>query len=267
MPLTGEPFNATADWYDTGLAGTLLVGIFSGATAVVPMTTAGVQEVGSTGVYVAALVAPAVPGDYLIVWDDGSGQTASEPLVVGLGTGGFPLPTIDDVAALLRARTQTPAGGQVGTFDATTRPTGDEVTLLILQSSAYVAGVLGGSVPERLYAWVRHLTALYTAVQIEEGYFPEQVATGRSPRAQLWERFMTELPSLLSAVEAFGGGGIGGTSDRVGRSVFTPPAPGVWDVPYAAPGSLEYALETEALGTQPTWPPRLTPDGPALPRV
>lgn len=71
--------------FDTGLVGIIGVRIDDGAGGnVVPRTTLGVYESPATAtIYgVPALTAPGVTGQYLIIWDDGSGTWATEDLVV-----------------------------------------------------------------------------------------------------------------------------------------------------------------------------------------
>lgn len=65
-----ESFEATVDWGQTGLVGTLGVEILDnvGGTSVV-RTTSGVIEIAS-GIYSASLTAPATAGQYSVVWDD-----------------------------------------------------------------------------------------------------------------------------------------------------------------------------------------------------
>ena len=90
----GQVFTAIVDGAPTGLTGTLEVRIEDDTAATVfGPTTAGIVELGpATGTYTKNdLVAPAVGGDYFIVWD-AAGTAATEELVVsgiaGGGTGG-----------------------------------------------------------------------------------------------------------------------------------------------------------------------------------
>jgi hypothetical protein len=104
-------FEATVGGFASGLVGTLGVRILDnvGGTTI-PRTTTGITElVPGSGVYAAVLTAPAVPGDYSIVWDDGQTgiqHNAAEDLLVitsttvqvGIGTEGMTFGQIlDDV--------------------------------------------------------------------------------------------------------------------------------------------------------------------------
>lgn len=58
----------------TGLVGTIKVGIYQGDTVIQALTTAGINESAALGIYTATLTAPSVAGDdYIVVWSlDGS---------------------------------------------------------------------------------------------------------------------------------------------------------------------------------------------------
>lgn len=57
----------------TGLVGTISVGIYQGDTVITALHTTSINEIGTTGVYVATLTAPSTAGQYTIIWSlDGS---------------------------------------------------------------------------------------------------------------------------------------------------------------------------------------------------
>lgn len=104
-------FEATATGFASGLVGTLGVRILDniGGTTM-PRTVAGITELApGSGSYAVVLNAPAIPGDYSILWDDGQigpQHTAAEDLYVitttvvqvGTGTAGMTFGQIlDDV--------------------------------------------------------------------------------------------------------------------------------------------------------------------------
>lgn len=91
MSLTVAPstsFECSLDVGTTGLVGTIAVGIYEGSTdtATQALATTTINEIGTTGVYVATRTSPAAAGQYLIVWSlDGTltpAQLATEDLVV-----------------------------------------------------------------------------------------------------------------------------------------------------------------------------------------
>src|SRR5215471_17391851 len=88
-------------------------------------------------------------------------------------------PTVDDVAALIRARTKDASGNELGTFTSATRPTDAEVEQLITNGCAKVATLVGWTLPSDAEAEANHLAALWTACEVEQSYWPEQVRTER----------------------------------------------------------------------------------------
>lgn len=80
-------FEATAQGYATGLVGTIAVRVVDGqgSTVVARRTTGIVEHPAGSGIYTATLTAPAIPGQYLIAFDNGgssSSSWATEDLIV-----------------------------------------------------------------------------------------------------------------------------------------------------------------------------------------
>lgn len=133
-------------------------------------------------------------------------------------------PTVADVAAILRARTKTVGGEEAGTFNPEgapqqdrTRPTAEQVTSLINSTLGDVSASFGADIPDApgddpaLYRTsARKLAALAVALEVELSYFPEQVATGRSPYAQLKALYDDRSKRLLGVIFPGSGGGDGG---------------------------------------------------------
>lgn len=222
-----ESITTTIDGLASGQVGTLGIRIIDATTgaSALARTTSGIIELGG-GIYRASLIAPATAGDYIIAWDTG-GPWFTEDLSVG-GAMPAPIPdapvwapTVADVGALLRARTKDANGAEVGTFTAATRPTGDEVATLILNGCAAVAVVAGWELPVELQPQARNLAAINTACQIEEGYWPEQVNSDRSPWQQLWTRYTAGLDQFAEQVAVLAPDGAVGA--RQG-SLYTPTA-------------------------------------------
>jgi len=115
-------------------------------------------------------------------------------------------PTVADVGALLRARTKDSSGNELGTFTADTRPTDTEVTELIAQAVDDVVGAIGQSptIPPDTYDNAAKVAAVGAAMLVELSFFPEQVATGRSPYAQLQTLYNTRLERLKLFIESEG---------------------------------------------------------------
>ena len=134
-------------------------------------------------------------------------------------------PSVADGAAQIRARTKNPAGKEVGTFDDTTRPTGTEVELLIAKGVRRVETQVGDPCTERLQEDAGAAAALYTAMLIEQSYFPEQTtATGSSFNSllKLWEGQIKALDEEVARECGGAGGGGGATGD--GKAILTPAA-------------------------------------------
>jgi hypothetical protein len=164
---------------------------------------------------------PLVVGDYLFVWrtDDAEPPFFETflPLMVistmdaAAATGNdYPdpdvaqiTPEVDDVAQLLRTRTVTEGGYEAPeqiTFDETTRPTGDEVEVMINNAVLGVRLQLPDSWDPQHNDQVRHLVALYTAMLVEGSYFREQVDESG---VSLWrDLFTAGIASLKARMDA-----------------------------------------------------------------
>lgn len=155
-------------------------------------------------------------GWYRIVWLDADGDE-SAPTTAFHNTGFTP--SVDDVAALLRARTYS-GGSEVGTFDETTRPTAAQVIDLIEIAAGDLLGRLAGRVPEAFYADARRLIALQAAALIEASFFPDQLDTDRSAYRQYLAMYLSGLEALLARPEISAAAGAGGSrSARVTSSI------------------------------------------------
>lgn len=126
-------------------------------------------------------------------------------------------PTVDQVAAFIRARTKTQGGKEAGTFNPAaawedgsgdgTRPTTEQVDEVIGNTLPKLVGVLGVDIPDApgddpdIYRdAAQRVAALRAAAFIELTYWPEQVNAGRSTYPQLkelldeeWEQLLTDL--------------------------------------------------------------------------
>lgn len=110
-------------------------------------------------------------------------------------------PTVAAVGAILRSRTKDNAGNELGTFTDQTRPTGEEVGELIGTATNDVAAEVGADIVSARRPYAASVAALGTALQVELTYFPEQVALGRSPYAELKKLYDERLKRLKTMVE------------------------------------------------------------------
>jgi hypothetical protein len=126
-------------------------------------------------------------------------------------------PSVDQVAAILRARTQDDQMQEVGTFTDATRPTDVQVQELIESASAAFAAEAGAApcTDALALASAGHI-ALTAALLVELSYFPEQVASSRSPFDQLKELWDAQHEGIVAAV-SFSCGAGGSTPDTGGE--------------------------------------------------
>lgn len=79
-------FEATLELGTSGLVGTLELGIYDGDTATQALSTANINEISSSGVYVATRTSPGTAGQYVLIWSqDGTldpDQVITEDLTV-----------------------------------------------------------------------------------------------------------------------------------------------------------------------------------------
>lgn len=120
----------------------------------------------------------------------------------------FAPPTVDDVGALLRARTQDTHDDELGTFTADTRPTAEQAEAIIVQASSAVLARTGklddnlkcGSADD-IRTNAKYMITLLAAMLIELSYFPEQVNSDRSPYGQYRDLYNDGMTALLDAVK------------------------------------------------------------------
>lgn len=115
-------------------------------------------------------------------------------------------PTVDEVAALLRARTKDVNGNEVGTFNPDTRPTDTGAGELIANAAQAVAGELAADVPTVLYGSFSFTTKLYAACLIEKAYYPEQIQSARSAYDQYWAEYLRAVEALKDRIPDATGG-------------------------------------------------------------
>lgn len=116
-------------------------------------------------------------------------------------------PSVQDVANLLRARTVSRNGGELGSFSSLTRPTDVEVSGLIDQAYNDVVNAIGQitAVPSNQVDSVTTLIALGAAKKVELSYYPEQIGTGRSPYQAFAQEYKDQLTRLQNAIVSVGG--------------------------------------------------------------
>lgn len=148
---------------------------------------------------------------YRVVWEDASGDTFAGASFYVPALPDW-APTVRDVAALIRARTKIPGGGEAGTFNENTRPTGLEVEALIYQAVRRVSSAVGGEpCSDELRFDASGAAAIYAAMLAEQSYYPEQTRAEASSFRSLEMLWKDQIKTLAAAVaEQCGGQGTGG---------------------------------------------------------
>jgi hypothetical protein len=151
------------------------------------------------------------PAWYRITWEDASADTfVGTPIY-------FPLepawqPSVDDVAALIRARTRITGGKLAMTFNDETKPTGAEVERLIRQAVLRVSTSVGMEPCNAdLEQQASYATSLYAAMLVEQSYYPEQTTREQSSFQSLYTLWKETISTLAERVnDECGEGGVDG---------------------------------------------------------
>lgn len=210
-------FEATASGAPAGLVGAITFQVYdpSDGTVIVAARTTGITEP-MPGTYRTTATVLS-PGIYLARWAAPDLDPAEEEVrVAAVSTAPLPAgvaPTIADVAAWLRARTKTRGGAEAGTFNPATvpdgdqtRPTAEQVQILIndfLPTFNAVWGVIPDAPGDDIDAYrnaVGRLASLGVALEVELQYFPEQVATRRSPYPEMLDLYNRRFANMLSVL-------------------------------------------------------------------
>lgn len=118
-------------------------------------------------------------------------------------------PSIADIGTIMRARTKDTSGDELGTFTDATRPTGDDVAVLIDQAVDEVWGQLGHApvvtpldeaTLARFFPRVRRATALYAAMLVEASFWPEQINDDQSPFEAYRTLYEKAMEGLVASV-------------------------------------------------------------------
>ncbi len=109
--------------------------------------------------------------------------------------------TVDQVGALLRTRTISTAGAELGTFTEGTHPTDSEVEHLIDLAAQDVADVLGTEILSKFLVSAQALVTLRAAMYVELTYFPEQVNSGKSPYPEFKSLFEAGIERVQQSIE------------------------------------------------------------------
>jgi hypothetical protein len=116
-------------------------------------------------------------------------------------------PTVEEVAALLHARTQAgeadpdnnvALGDEIGTFTTVTRPTRVEVERIIDMAVADVQARAGTAIPDAYVSEARRLCALQAAALVEASFFPGEIDSDRSAYRQYTAMYLSAIEALTA---------------------------------------------------------------------
>lgn len=162
--------------------------------------TGGALTHSATGAY-SKIVVPTTAGRWTYRF------TASGSLV-SVASGVFSVapedwtPTLADVGRKLHSRTTDTSMRNTGAFTTDTRPTAIEVAQIIEEETGALIAFVGQDIPSSLWELAHSAALNRIAARIELDYFPDQIATGRSPHDQLVADRDSEEGRLISAVKA-----------------------------------------------------------------
>lgn len=136
-------------------------------------------------------------GWYYAVFQDGTGGLEpTEPVF-----NGPPIrPTLADIGALLHSRTTIDGGGEAGTFNTLTDPTGDQVQRLIDVATSHVAIQVPRTLNAEQAAYARVMVSYLAAILVEKSHFSEQVESGDSLAGLYTDLLDTGMTSLIGMV-------------------------------------------------------------------
>lgn len=181
------------------------VRIVPAGTYIVALTATGITETvqgGGISNYEGSLDVPAdadVDVQTEAVWELDGVIVGVESIDLTPGPPPGVTPSVDDVAAFIRARTTDDNGNQVGTFSDDTRPTADQVESLIEHVTLGLTSRLG-TVPTSEEHAARTVAAIGTAMLVELSYFPEQVRAEESAYSELKALYDENLLALMDVL-------------------------------------------------------------------
>lgn len=234
----------------TGLAATLDVRLADLADDADAALAEPVREFpAGSGLYDAWLTLPDAAGTYVDVWyQDAAAITRGDELVRVTHSAQAPavpaaadwLPSVDDVASLVRSRTRDDVGNLLGTFTDATQPTADEVVRLIEGEAAIVLVRTGPLDSDALACPTRgdvqvaasSVIGKRVAAIIEASYRPEDLGDGRTVADFYQGSMKDDMESLVEASRTCRSWTGGDDGDLPGapaaRWSFPPAAPMRW---------------------------------------
>ncbi|MEJ7824904.1 MAG: hypothetical protein WKF48_05720 [Solirubrobacteraceae bacterium] len=117
-------------------------------------------------------------------------------------------PAVADLAQLLHART-TSGGGEIGTFNDTTSPTGVQALRAIELGVDEVLSRVDAELPFAYVRDAKRLAALQAACLVETSFLPNEVDGDRTAYRQYSAMFLSGLATLITNARRAAYGGLG----------------------------------------------------------
>lgn len=142
-------------------------------------------------------------GWYKVIWRNSDGvQAATPPVQNVVSDAAEYLPSASEVGKILYTRTVDDTGAYLGTFTSKTRPTLEVASETIIQAGQDVDKMIGDDIPPSMWDDAKRVVALRAAMLIELTFFPEQIASARSPYDRIKELFDEQIKALSVVIEA-----------------------------------------------------------------
>lgn len=132
-------------------------------------------------------------------------------------------PSVEAVAEHIRSRTRDRHGNEVGTFNETTRPTGQDAAEHAARAARYIALQVGTPATDwtgDLLQVATDVAALYAALAIETSYYADGAAADAAGVEQLGRMAREQRDALLQTARD---NQVGGRPFHSIRQVTTPP--------------------------------------------
>ena len=111
-------------------------------------------------------------------------------------------PTIDEISARIKSRTlETISGKRIGTFNANTNPTADEVGTFIEDALSEVGARVGQDLDQGYWAAAKFAAIMHVCSSIELSLFPESTDESASAYNAFKTRFENAIEALYTAIK------------------------------------------------------------------
>lgn len=111
-------------------------------------------------------------------------------------------PTIDEIGRRIKSRTlETISGKRVGTFNANTNPTADEIGTFIDDALSEVGARVGQDLDQEYWAAAKYAAIMHVCSSIELSLYPESTDEAVSAYNAFKARFDAAIEALNTAIQ------------------------------------------------------------------